>query len=277
MIYCELMGGLGNQLFQIFATISYAFKYNHIFSFPDSKRLGNRPTYWTNFLSPLMKYTIDPNPSLNIRYNENGFHYKELPLIPQNESMIISGYYQSHKYFEEYYDKICNIIELDESKNEVYNKYPNEYLKMISMHFRIGDYKYIPNCHPIMPYQYYKNALQLILDSENTWSIVEVLYFCESENNAEVLLTIEKMKINFPFLQFIKAEDSATDYEQMLMMSLCKHNIIANSSFSWFSAYFNNNEDKIVCYPKKHIWFGQAMKNYIMDDLFPEKWNEIIF
>lgn len=277
MIYCGLMGGLGNQLFQIFATIAYAFKHNHIFSFPDSKMLANRSTYWTNFLSPLMKYTIDPNPSLNIRYNETGFHYQELPKIAENQNMFIIGYYQSYKYFEEYYDKICNLIKLDESKKEVYIKYPKEYLKMISMHFRIGDYKHIPNCHPVMPYQYYKNALQFIMDNENTWSTVEVLYFCEFENNAEVLLIIDILKKDFPFLQFTKAEDSANDYEQMLMMSLCKHNIIANSSFSWFSAYFNNNEDKIICYPNKNIWFGKAMKDYIMKDLFPEKWIEILF
>ena len=91
MIYCGLMGGLGNQLFQIFATIAYAFKHNHIFSFPDSKMLANRSTYWTNFLSPLMKYTIDPNPSLNIKYNETGFHYQELPKIAENQNMFINS------------------------------------------------------------------------------------------------------------------------------------------------------------------------------------------
>jgi len=273
MIYCQLMGGLGNQLFQIFATIAYAFEHNHIFSFPDSKVLGNRITYWNTFLKPLINYTIGSNPLLNIRYNETGFHYQTIPAIDQTQNIYIVGYYQSYKYFDKYYDKIYNLLKLDESKNKVFYKYPKEYLNMISMHFRIGDYKKSPAYHPIMPYQYYKNALQYIMDNETTWSILEVLYFCEIENNKEVNSIIELLKVDFPFLLFTKGEDSAADYEQMLMMSLCKHNIIANSTFSWFSAYFNTNETKIVCYPD--VWFGPALKNYIMDDLFPEGWQRI--
>ena len=288
MIYCELMGGLGNQLFQIFATIAYAFKHNRAPRFPDSEFLGNRPTYWSNFLSSLMQSTISLNQSglnqsglnqsglnqsFNIRFNESGFHYQEIPTFEKTENIYIVGYYQSYKYFEEYYEKICDLINLNEKKEKVCHKFPKEYSNMISMHFRIGDYKHLPYYHPVMPYEYYKNSLQSILENEK--SINKVLYFCEIENNEEVALYIVRLEVEFPFLQFIKGEDIATDYEQMLMMSLCKHNIIANSSFSWFSAYLNNNKYKIVCYPS--VWFGQGMKDYIMDDLCPKSWNKINF
>jgi len=273
MIYCELMGGLGNQLFQIFATSAYAFKHDRTFAFPDSKIIGNRPTpYWSNFLSSLVQYTTSSTQSFDIRFNESGFHYQEIPEFEKNESIYIVGYYQSYKYFEEYYEKICDLIKLNEQKEKVYYKFPKEYSNMISLHFRIGDYKHLPYYHPVMPYEYYKNALQFILENK-TCSLVEVLYFCEIENNEEVALHIDRLKVEFPFLQFIKGEDIATDYEQMLMMSLCKHNIIANSTFSWFSAYLNNNEHKIVCYPS--VWFGQGMKDYIMDDLCPKSWTQI--
>ena len=272
MIYCELMGGLGNQLFQIFATSAYSFKHDRAIAFPDSKIIGTRPTYWSNFLSSLMKYTTGLNQSFDIRFNESGFHYQEIPAFEKNESIYIVGYYQSYKYFEEYYEKICELIKLNEQKKKVYYKFPKEYSNMISIHFRIGDYKHLPYYHPVMPYEYYKNALQFIIENK-TCSLVEVLYFCEIENNEEVALHIDRLKMEFPFLQFIKGEDIATDYEQMLMMSLCKHNIIANSSFSWFSAYLNNNKHKIVCYPS--VWFGQGMKDYIMDDLCPKSWTQI--
>ena len=53
----------------------------------------------------------------------------------------------------------------------------------------------------------------------------------------------------------------------MLYMSLCRHNIIANSSFSWWGAYFNSNKEKIVCYPS--VWFGNNMDTR---DLCPETW-----
>ena len=56
----------------------------------------------------------------------------------------------------------------------------------------------------------------------------------------------------------------------MLMMSCCTHNIIANSSFSWWGAYFNSNKEKIICRPEK--WFGPAMVDNNIQDLCPEEW-----
>ena len=277
MIYCALMGGLGNQLFQIFATIAYALKNGHIFKFPDSKLFdtSKRPVYWSTLLSSLIDNTIgSPPPLLSLIYNESGFQYQEIPAIANTESINISGYYQSYKYFEDYYGKICDVLELNEKKNNVFSKFPKEYSSMISMHFRIGDYKHLADYHPVISYQYYKNALQFIMDNRaDISSDFKVLYFCEEENNEEVCIIIDRLAAEFPGLQFIKGEDSALDYEQLLMMSLCNHNIIANSTFSWFSAYLNNNKNKIVCYPS--IWFGPALSNYIMDDLCPNSWTKI--
>jgi hypothetical protein len=56
-------------------------------------------------------------------------------------------------------------------------------------------------------------------------------------------------------------------------MSCCDHNIIANSSYSWWAAYFNNNSNKIVCYPDK--WFGPQLSNHDTKDLCPTTWNKI--
>jgi hypothetical protein len=77
----------------------------------------------------------------------------------------------------------------------------------------------------------------------------------------------------FPLLTFEKASDDLADWEQLLLMSNCTHNIIANSSFSWFAAYFNSNKDKIVCYPNK--WFCGLNEHICVDDLFPPAWQKI--
>ena len=98
------------------------------------------------------------------------------------------------------------------------------------------------------------------------------MYFCEKDDNVEVLDKINELRIVFPECSFIKAPDNADDWKQLLMMSCCKHHIIANSTFSWWGAYFNSNEDKIVCYPDP--WFGPNLKHNV-DDLFPDTWTRI--
>ena len=63
------------------------------------------------------------------------------------------------------------------------------------------------------------------------------------------------------------------DWKQMVLMSLCDHNIIANSTFSWWGAYFNTNPKKIVTYPSK--WFGEKLNHLNICDLFPIEWTQI--
>ena len=59
----------------------------------------------------------------------------------------------------------------------------------------------------------------------------------------------------------------------MLLMSCCDANIIANSSFSWWGAYFNNKQKKVICYP--NIWFGRAQGKNDISDLIPSTWKKI--
>jgi hypothetical protein len=63
------------------------------------------------------------------------------------------------------------------------------------------------------------------------------------------------------------------DYEQMLLMSSCRHNVIANSTFSWWGSYLGNTTKKIVCYPS--LWFGVKLKQKDTKDLFPPEWTKI--
>ena len=98
------------------------------------------------------------------------------------------------------------------------------------------------------------------------------MYFCEKIDNEEVNAHILKLKEKFPFLYFIKIDDDLPDWKQMLLMSCCRHNIIANSTFSWWGGYFNQNVDKIVCYPA--LWFGSKISHNTCD-LFPDSWKRV--
>ena len=282
MISCKLIGGLGNQIFQIFATIAYSLKNNHSFLFPNkSNTIGMRNTYWNNFFSCLDGNLIDENNFDEIQYQIlhcSTFHYVPIQHIPkENENIMLYGYYQSPKYFEDKKQEIFSLIRLSEKKQLVNEKYKilvkDVSPTVVSLHFRIGDYIYHKECHPILPIQYYINSIKHIIHSIQKDSIT-ILYFYEEQDIKRVEICISLLKQLFPNISFIRCVNMS-DWEEMLAMSLCNHNIIANSTFSWWGAYFNSNEDKIVCYPS--VWFGPELKNNNTVDLFPEEWKCIHF
>jgi hypothetical protein len=279
------MGGLGNQLFQIFTVISYAIKYKHMFKFIGAEELGGdgctkRKTYWKTFLFKLSGFLMEEYPHFDIVWNEKGFSFKELPndiLSYNNLTIMLSGYFQSYKYFQENYDIICRILNIAEKRLDIIEEVVGKHHSMtfleksISMHFRLGDYKNLPDYHPIMTPEYYKKSLQYITGKLDYTP--NVLYFCEDEDLESVNETIQLLKSEFPTIEFERATNTLDDWQQMLLMSCCNHNIIANSSFSWWGAYFNVNPAKIVCYPS--VWFGPKMSDVVVSDLFPDDWVRI--
>ena len=280
MITCNLMGGLGNQIFQIFATISYGIKSGNQFKFLALQKLGGgtttiRYTFWESFFSNLKPFLINELP-LNIEVvRENGFPYNIIPVSKLiKKDVMLYGYFQSYKYFHDNYNVICRIIGLEKMKNQLLQKtnVTNDYLvNTISMHFRIGDYKKIQQFHPLATYSFYERAIAHIKNL-NSHQSFNIMYFCEDVDIEDVLIIINKLSSKFPDYSFIRGTNSLEDWEQMLLMSCCHHNIIANSSFSWWSAYFNSNPNKIVCYPS--VWFGEIANNDTRD-LCPPEWVKI--
>jgi len=276
IITCHIQGGLGNQLFQIFATIAYAIENGLPFVFSynsNSSGITKRPTYWNSFLLPLLKYTTS-NPLQNqIQVREYGFEYNALPSIPQDmksstNTICLQGYFQSDRYFKKYYSQISELIHLEEQQTLMKKMYETSYnfSDTASMHFRLGDYKHLQDSHPIMPYEYYRNCIRHIISSTN---VRNFLYFCEEEDEQVVSYTISILTKEFQSARciFTKASDKIEDWKQVVMMSCCQHHIIANSSFSWWGAYFNPNPNKIVCCPD--VWFGPKMAAHNLKDLFP--------
>lgn len=280
MITCNLMGGLGNQLFQIFTTISYALSVKDKFTFLNVETLGTgstiiRYTYWNTFLNrmrPFLIYKFVPNKVIK----EKHFCYDELPIDTDTNTdtnIMLYGYFQSYKYFQENQKLICKLIGLDKMKDKIKERFIKDSpLNNISMHFRLGDYKQNPLMYPIATYQYYADSLLYI---QNTYPDVpfNILYFCEEEDIEDVLVTITQLSNTFSLYTFERGEKTLEDWEQMLLMSCCQHNIIANSSFSWWAAYLNTSPDKIVCYPA--TWFGPSAK-LDTKDLCPPEWIRIL-
>lgn len=287
MISCRLCGGLGNQLFQIFTTIAYAMKYGKPFFFLNNQQLGNgsngstiRYTYWETFLTAMKPFLKNSNeiPQLMFIY-EKTFLHEDIPenflqSCKNNYGTLLVGYYQSPKYFNNYKEVISKLLKIDLKKMIVKNRVKINFndIYTISMHFRFGDYKKYPDIYPLLDYSYYKNALTYIVNEISNFGIkkeIIVLFFCEDDSLLESDNIIVKLKKSFPKIRFQRADNKLEDWEQMILMSLCDHNIIANSTFSWWGAYLNSIACNIVCYPEQ--WF-MPEANKDTSDLFLEDW-----
>jgi len=269
MITTVLMGGLGNQLFQLFNLLSYAETNRQDFFLEDlPPQREDRPFYWNTFLAPLRKY-LKPSIPLPV-YQETKFEYDPIQSYRQiNQPFKFLGYFQSYKYFQKNENILFEHIQLKETLDKTRENYPFDYSDFISMHFRVGDYKYLPEHHPVLSLSYYTSALNVMM---RMTSARRVLYFYEPGDKDHVDEYIRLLKPLFPDMDFISIDHSIPDYEQLSLMACCSHQIIANSTFSWWGGYFNTNPDKIVTYPSK--WFGPAQKKDTTD-LFPTTWIKI--
>ena len=291
MISSYLMGGLGNQLFQIFAAIALSFQFETPFQFVYSRELTvgtNRPTYWDTLLFELKTHTTynnnrqitEQNNQIIMNSNvikEAGFEYKLiiLPSDCKTQNYILYGYYQSYMYFLQYFSRICNMIKLGEKQAAIKAKCVDIFTQLkpvISMHFRIGDYKNIQDCHNILSVKYYATAIKKMIDNIGTERI-RIVYFYETKDTETVNISIMVLKRMFANIEFIGVDQTLADWEQMLLMSVCDHNIIANSTFSWWGAQLNLAENKQVIYPSK--WFGPKLATHNLDDLFPDGWIKV--
>lgn len=280
-ITCILSGGLGNQLFQIFSVMAFSVENKIVFKFINSQSVDNgyRKTYWNSFLYKLKKCLIEFYPQHGIFYYEKNFTYE--PIIVNQKTLspiVLKGYFQSYKYFQKHYDKIFEFLNIVNWQNVIKTKINTIYKNNLnlensaSMHFRIGDYA-LEKCngiHPILSIEFYINALKCLNVKKN--NIDTILYFYEKSNQSEIESNVLTLKKMFPKYNFVDTTNVVTeDWEQLILMSLCNSNVIANSTFSWWGAYLNKNSQCVI-YPS--IWFGIKLNNSTKD-LFPENWIKV--
>lgn len=179
-------------------------------------------------------------------------HYMEkegddLSVLVQLEDRYLDGFWQSEKYFLGIRDRLLQELEfpkLEDKKNLEWIERMRE-INSVSIHVRRGDYvspKYIKNYGGICTAEYYQRAIQYI-----ERKVLDPYFFIFTDEP-------EWIEQNFELpenMLCIANNKERNSYIDMQLMSNCKHNIIANSSFSWWGAWLNQNEDKIVVMPSK--------------------------
>ncbi len=255
----KLQGGLGNQMFQ--------YAYGRSLELSGKKIIFNM-SFFNNKNSNDTKRTFEiDNFNLetkaifsNKRYLLADFKNK----IKRKIGFYQEGLYQSEEYFKKIEAEIKREFTPKDSLSnaaiivkEKISNIPNS----VSLHIRRGDYVENKKTNSILgtlPIEYYKDSINIMNDK-----LINPTFFIFSDD-------IEWAKLNLPsnLQSTFVSNEKIKDYEEIILMSLCKNNIIANSSFSWWGAWLNLNKEKIIIAPKR--WFKN--RSIKVKNMVPKSW-----
>lgn len=280
MIIANISSGLGNQLFQFASAKALALRnydilklditYFHEFKDRNFELYNFNITDEIATLNDINslkgEYNYDIIKSIKHKFSNigidfyNQYHVKEKPFFSYEKKVIslkgdiyLEGYWQNEKYFKDF----ANQIRLYLTLNILMDKYYEDIYKLIksvdsiSIHIRRGDYlhnKIFSNCS----LKYYLDAFSYI--SARISCPVFFVFSDDIEWAKEYLPS----KYNMHFINNLNNEIPSIE---IFLMSQCKHNIIANSSFSWWGAWLNSNLNKIIICP--HKWLSEFTLNRI--------------
>lgn len=233
MISVKLYGRIGNMTFQIATCIATALRNGTDYCIPYK---STNPKIWKTYYDFPRRM-----PVIREYWREQGHAYTP---IPNKKFLMLDGYFQSEKYFKDYREEIINLLG--------YQWTPIK--GMVAVHIRRGDYLNYPDKHPVVSFDYLNNSIL------HFWNLGYRNFTFFSDD-------IPWCKEHFPGYNYSERMSEKKDIE---LISCCEHQIIANSSFSWWGAWLNRNPDKIVIAPK--VWFGTGNAHLDTKDLYCEGW-----
>jgi Glycosyl transferase family 11 len=288
MIIVQLKGGLGNQMFQYAAAFALARAHNTqlvldttflhksangytkrefelaVFSLtaqlPTDAQAAlfqsmEQPTIWERFKFKFL--------SKNKIYAEPHFHF-DPHMLQQQDGTYLNGYWQSEKYFLDVESKLRKEFVFksvpSERNAELLTHIINE--NSVALHVRRGDYlnkAITAGHHPVCSVEYYDMAIHEVINK-----VSEPIFYIFSD---DVDWAMQNLKLPADTV-YVNHNTGAASFEDMRLMSHCKHHIIANSSFSWWGAWLAKHANQIVIAPKN--WFANATVD--TKDLVPSNW-----
>lgn len=292
MIITQLIGGLGNQMFQYAAGRGLSLRKDTILNL-DISGFANYGLHQGFELQRVFGNRFEIASPMNIRrvlglqshaivrrvmsqrlfasFRSKSFiaepHFRYWPGINDlTKDCYLSGYWQSEKYFGDIAPQIRADFTFQlplENQNSEVVKQINQ-VNAVSLHVRRGDYasnSKTTAIHGLCSLDYYLSSIKRMAEQ------VEHPYFFVFSD--DITWVRSNLKINFPH-QYINHNHGIESYNDMRLMSICRHHILANSSFSWWGAWLNAKPDKVVIAPQK--WFSKTTDT---SDLIPSSWIKV--
>jgi hypothetical protein len=294
MICIQLMGGLGNQMFQYACGKALSQRLNTELVLDTTrlqmKKKGAKITFRSFELNIFKLNTREAEKFeilklkpilyriINVFYIRLGFSGIQISkyfieknfsynttILKVSSNCFISGYWQSPYYFQSIETLIREDFKFKNDLDQKNSTHLNFILNScsVSLHIRRTDFLNIKShdIHGICSLEYYNNAIEFI-----SKKVCNAHFMIFSD---DIEWAKENLKMRFP-CSFVSGNIGDKSYIDMQLMSSCKHNIIANSSFSWWGAWLNGNNDKIIIAPKQ--WFLSNNMNEQTSDLIPDTW-----
>ena len=271
----QLMGGLGNVLFIVATCFALSKKYKVKLRFYSNENMWrDSKRRMIHLYKMFEKFDIDRvyNRKSGITFREPHFFYESVTLDRRIHNCIY-GYFQSYKYFDAYKSELINMLHnpyqnairgdlekysLNESQ-ESQESQASQAFEFVSIHVRRTDYLALSDIHLNLSMAYYEEAM-------SHFSKEKSIFLIFSDDVA--FIQKEPLFQNLVNKHIITNED---DEYCFWLMTACHHNIIANSSYSWWASYINSNPNKLVISPSK--WFGPQGPVYKICDIIPETKN----
>ena len=244
-VSAEIIGGLGNQLYIISACHILGKRLGKPVVFHRKERswsvIGTRDTYWDTLFKN--NNTVHHELQFDVVVGEKG---EVIENVPNAQRIKLFGHFQNYRLhsdtFDEFRDLLFHPDVVKHAKAKVDKlRAENPGKKLVSLHFRAGDFLLLPKCSSLCGVEYYKKALKHFPVGECIF-----LLFSESQEMVEEYATESGIE-NF---QYIHDED----YIEMLMMSFCDGNIVNNSTFSWWGSFINRR-DKSLPITMPSCWY----------------------
>ncbi len=269
-------GRLGNQMFQYAALRGIAAKRGYDWCIPPDTydHKDNYGLFETFEMTNVKESNIGFVSGDCVQENNHCFIPEFFDECPDNVSL--DGYFQTEKYFTHIEKEIHD----DFTFKKNYLIPCQEYINSLSsppifLHIRQSDNIGREQYHPILSIEFFENALKQFAEDTLCFVFTDDMEWCKSQEffkHERFLFNEKNERYSYQNIDGTgKLQNTLLPQIDLCLMSLCSGGIIANSSFSWWGAWLQNNRGKIIA-PNSKVWFGSAMTHLDTSDIVPKRW-----